>query len=201
VDQLVEYLRAHSTVNVLDLRPALLEARKTAPAYMKTDTHWNNFGAFMAYQELVRTLAKDGFPGLTPLPVESFTQKHVTVPGGDLCRNLGVNLVESNQVGFKPDASLPKIKTSAPPIERPRELAFTWNAAAKDNIVIFQDSFGRAWMPFLAYHFGKVTYVWEYDMLARSIEEEKPVLVINEMLERFFNTTNPAALDANQPWK
>jgi hypothetical protein len=37
--QLTEYMRTHSSVRVLDLRPSLLEARKLRPCYFSTDSH------------------------------------------------------------------------------------------------------------------------------------------------------------------
>jgi hypothetical protein len=43
LDQLIERLReTHSPVRLIDLRPVLLEARKTQRIYFKTDTHWND---------------------------------------------------------------------------------------------------------------------------------------------------------------
>ncbi len=51
-DQFFAYMKVHSTVPVLDLRPGLLAGKKSAPVYQKTDTHWNELGAFLAYQQV-----------------------------------------------------------------------------------------------------------------------------------------------------
>ena len=67
LDQFFTYMHAHSTVAVVDLRPALLNARRIAPTYLKTDTHWNAFGGFVACQEIAKKL-----PGLEPLSLASF---------------------------------------------------------------------------------------------------------------------------------
>src|SRR5262249_28073941 len=43
LDQFLAHMQQHSTVAVVDLRPALREAKRLAPTYFKTDTHWNDF--------------------------------------------------------------------------------------------------------------------------------------------------------------
>ena len=56
-DALVRYLGDHSTVPVLDLRDALRAAKIRERIYHRTDTHWNDRGAFAASQALLRLLA------------------------------------------------------------------------------------------------------------------------------------------------
>jgi len=67
LDQFFTYMLAHSTVKVVDLRPTLLNSRRIAPTYFKTDSHWNAFGSFVACQEIANIL-----PGLEPLSLDSF---------------------------------------------------------------------------------------------------------------------------------
>ena len=52
IDQLVSDLRQHSTVRVVDLRQALLAAKTRERLYHRTDTHWNDRGAFVGYQTI-----------------------------------------------------------------------------------------------------------------------------------------------------
>jgi len=95
LDQFYTYMRAHSTVEVVDLRPALFDARRIAPTYFKTDTHWNAFGGFVAGQEIVKKL-----PGLEPLSLDSFELKKNAEDGGDLAGMLGVKMTEENAVSL-----------------------------------------------------------------------------------------------------
>ena len=44
LDQLLAYLADHSTVDVVDVRPALLAAKERHPVFPRTDTHWNEIG-------------------------------------------------------------------------------------------------------------------------------------------------------------
>jgi hypothetical protein len=64
MDQLLQYLISeNSTVPILDLRRPLLQAKTTYPLYWQTDTHWNNYGAFIAYSEIMKKLS-DQYPSL-----------------------------------------------------------------------------------------------------------------------------------------
>ena len=89
VQQLVTYMKAHSTVEVLDLSKALIEAKQTRDVYLQTDTHWNEFGAFVAYRAVIQALAGQ-WPGLEPLPMEACTWKTVPSIGLELASRMGV---------------------------------------------------------------------------------------------------------------
>ncbi len=200
LDQFFAYMRAHSTVPVLDLRETVRAAKQTDPTFLKTDTHWNFFGGFVAYQELVRTLAKQ-LPGLEPMPLATFTLTNRLQPGGDLAKNIAVNVVESNAYFLDPKPGLPSFtRTQAPP-DHPKNPKFSYNPQAQGRVIVFQDSFAMCWMPFLGYHFNQVTYLWQYYLDPGWIERDKPVAVVNEMLERFFNLEDPKKLMAEDALK
>ena len=217
VDQFYNYMRAHSTVRVLDIRSALLAAKKTRPAYLKTDEHWNNYGGFVAYQEIMRALA--GFRlGLKPLPLDAFAitnqlesgvaewwqtnQYWLTplvltnqlLPDTDLTRSLGLKLPETA-------ACFLSLKTGPPPFTT--KLAFlthydvpwsTFNPQAEDKIMFFRDSFSSALVQFFGYHFNQVTYVRQQPLIPALILQEKPRIVVSEMVERTFDITDPKKL-------
>jgi len=72
-------------------------------------------------------------------------------------------------------------------------------AARTRTAVVFHDSFGGAWQEFLGYDFGKIAFMSENrEFNAVVIRETKPDVVINEMLERYFNTQDPEELMARQ---
>ena len=193
LDQFVAYMREHPTVPILDLRQVVRDAKEMRPTYLKTDSHWNFFGSFVAYQELIRTLAAQ-LPGLEPLPLASFTPTNRLQPGGDLARFLGVSLVEGNFFSFDPKPGLPQFTTQMSPPDHPKDPKSTTNPQAKGRVIVFQDSFAMGWIQFLGYHFNQVTYLWHYDLDAAWIEREHPELVISEMNERLFNIEDPKKL-------
>jgi hypothetical protein len=191
LDQFFAYMHEHSTVHVLDLRHALIEAKKIHPDYLKTDTHWNFFGGFIAYQEVMRALDQE-VPGVEPpLPLSDFTMTKRPEPGGDLARILGLSMAESNAYVPVPKPGLPKFTTTHGPTDRPKDPRITDNPLAKGRVFIFHDSYGLSWVRFLGYNFNHVTYRWQYDINPAWIEQDKPNIVINEMLERFFNIEHP----------
>ena len=60
--------------------------------------------------------------------------------------------------------------------------------------VVFRDSFSTALIPFLSEHFGRIVYLWQYDLDAEVIERERPDVVILQMTERALAShppTNP----------
>ena len=64
-EQLSEYLRQYADIRFIDLLPPLLAAKreKAYPLlFYKTDFHWNFYGAFIAYQAMVREMRRM-FPG------------------------------------------------------------------------------------------------------------------------------------------
>jgi hypothetical protein len=65
-DLLLAYLHDHSSVEILDLRPALRAAKTSGELlYSRTDTHWNDHGAYVAYREIAGLL-QSWYPTMPP---------------------------------------------------------------------------------------------------------------------------------------
>ena len=195
LDQFVAYMHVQSTVEVLDLRPALRAVRQIAPTYYKTDHHWNFFGGFVGYQEIVKLLSKRS-PGLEPLPLVSFNLKREPVPSGYLADWADLDVNETCAVYLTPKSDLSPLEMSS----RPRNYAgqpvgFTLNPKAQGSIVVFGDSFKDYLSPFLGYHFNKATYINQYALSEKWVEQEKPDVVISEMWEQAFNASIPTGFD------
>jgi hypothetical protein len=199
VQQLVEHMKTHSTVQVLDLRPALVKAKPLGVNYLKTDSHWNALGGFIGYQAVVQALNRQ-LPGLSPLPLEAFSLEPVEAPGGDMADILGVGAKEPQQVRLTPRPPLPPLAVATVPDRLPKKWrkltdpVVTENNGTQSKAVVFRDSFARAWYPFLGYHFKEVVYIWQYQWDAPFLEREKPDVVIDEIVERFFNNADPREL-------
>lgn len=75
-EQLSRYLRNETDIHFIDLLPPLLAAKKhySYPyLFYKSDFHWNFFGSFIAYREIIRKM-NEFFPDkeLEPLPLDAF---------------------------------------------------------------------------------------------------------------------------------
>lgn len=201
-DQLVAHLRAHSTVPVLDLRPSLLEATRDARIYHRTDSHWNDLGAFVASQQILsrlHALTGGRLPGLTPDQAGAFERSDGRVPGKDLARMLGLETwLSEDDPRLRPREARTRVveplglnpgdDSSAYDLGR---LATTAVGADLPRAVVYRDSFGSALVPFLSEHFSRALYLWEYDVDPRTIEAERPQVVIQEWASRRFATRLP----------
>ncbi len=194
IDDLVGYLARHSTVHVLDLRPALLVAKTRERLYHRTDTHWNDRGAYVAYGQILERL-RQRVPGLEPLGREAFEPREERSPGMDLAGMLGLTDVLSEEelilhprrprVALTVDPARPdphgmeaRLITEIPGSQRPRAL-------------IFRDSFGSALIPFLSEHFSRAIYLWQYDVDPQIVATERPDVVIQEWVGRRLQTLLP----------
>jgi hypothetical protein len=200
LDQFLKYMKEHSTVEVLDLRPPLLAAKKIAPTYLQNDTHWNRFGGFVACQEVVKTLMKQ-FPDVPPLRLEDFTWTNAPATGGDLARMLGSDAPEGNFFSFNPKPSV-----ITPNVREATNCYSAWDlhkrsfisenpAPLLETAVVFHDSFGVAWQPFLGHSLKRIIFMSDNrEFNTRVILGNRPRIVVNEILERYFNTQSPQEL-------
>ena len=190
LDQLISYLRAHSTINVLDVRPALLAAKERRPVFYKTDTHWNEFGAFIAYQQLAQKL-RASFPEYKPESLADYDLVEADRPGGDLARLLGMQ----DQIQEKVVRLCPLKPRQAQWLQQPvnsegRDVRFesiTSSCCKSGEVpraVVFRDSFAVALLEFLGEHVGHMTSVWSTVFDLELIEREKPNVVIFELVQR-----------------
>ena len=81
--QLIDELERHSQVKPLDLHDPVRAGRSLGRLFHRTDTHWNDLGAYCGYRAIMGRLGEIG-PGLEPAPLESFEIREVTGLGGDI---------------------------------------------------------------------------------------------------------------------
>jgi alginate O-acetyltransferase complex protein AlgJ len=194
LDQLLAYTKAHSSVPAIDLRPALFAAKAKERVYQKTDTHWNERGAFAAYQELFNTLGV-WFPALQALHREQFENTTTTGPGGDLANMMGmVDVYHEEILGLRP-LEPRRARMSSWSTERlmgldshPRQVKESEITGSRlPCLIMLHDSFGEGLMPFIAEHFSRGVYISEAMGFEESIlKNEKPDLVIQEITERYL---------------
>jgi alginate O-acetyltransferase complex protein AlgJ len=192
-DALVRYLRDVSTVPVLDLRGPLSAAKGRERIYHRTDTHWNDRGAFAASQALLRMLA----PRLTT-PAQgrgAFAARAVVVPGLDLARMLGIadSVTEVDLRLVPREPARARIVEPARPDARLMDarLVTEQDAPGRPRAVVFRDSFGSALIPFLSEEFSRAVYLWQYNVDPDVVLAERPDVVIQEWVGRRLSTQSP----------
>ena len=194
LDDLVDYLETESSVPFLDLREPLEDAARHARIYHKTDTHWNDLGAYAAYRAILQKLAEQlpAFEGHEPVAVRPFER---TTPGLGLPQIVGLSQAYPER-SFdlrvtEPRAEVPRKQRAGWEDRLRRQLPFALGTGDErlPKAVMFRDSFANALVPYLSESFSRIVYVWERDLNPEVVETEKPDVVIQEIAERFLGRT------------
>ena len=185
-DQLVEYLRANTSVPIVDLRAPLRDAKQQVEddLYYHTDTHWNHFGANIAQYHIMKAV-EELFPGKVE-PTLANVQHTKPRDGGDLAQMMGVrdHVSETNPT--------PRFAEGCKPTQTPKEVklrephSFTCEGREL-TALIFHDSFFTKLQPYIARQFKHSTYVWlmlNAKDLKHYVALKKPDIVIEEWVER-----------------
>jgi hypothetical protein len=196
--QLVEHLRTHSELPVLDLLPPLRAAKSEERLYNWTGTHWNEYGAWVAHREIAQQL------GAAPASIDEFVVERRQERArrflqllrirGDLSeeyialRPRSPRQARQESGGARSENWRRRIPLSSIVME-------TGNAALP-SAVVFHDSFVTvALEPFLSELFERVHYRWTYDFDPQLVESERPDIVIEERVGRSFLITEPSTAD------
>jgi len=191
LDQLYDYCRRHTTVELVDFRDVLRRARETERVYHKTDTHWNQAGGYEAYLELVPHLARY-LPGLVPVDRSRLDRRFANTPGGDLAVMLGLSDLyqeETIRMVLEGDRQGRIISRG----NRMGQMTMILEHPDKSlpRAVIFHDSFLGAMNTFLAQHFSRADCYWSYGFDAQAVERGRPAIVIQQFVERKLQTVVP----------
>jgi hypothetical protein len=207
LDQLLEHMQQHCTVQVIDVRDDIREAKARERVYDQTDSHWNERGAYVAYASLMTNPAKR-HPQLSAFARERFRETEVTVPGGDCARLIGLP-EQFQEVSLKLQPVVPRLATriALPGVEAmmPVLLPFATEHPCKELpcSVIFHDSFGGHLVPFLAEHFRRAVFAWErpdYPVFnSQLVLREQPDIVIQQIVERKLAVYHPDGVTTNDP--
>jgi hypothetical protein len=190
LDQLLEHTRNHSQVRILDLRDALIEAKHRFPVFQKTDSHWNDFGAYVAYREIIKVL--NGFQkNEKPMPLSRFDIRSRNWVGGDLAAALSLQkeVIRENTLKMVPVSPLSARTVSRESLSRYITKSVSASSAGKlPPAMMVHDSFIHELRPFLAEHFSRMVFIWDWglNIYPDHIRSEKPWIVIEEMAERYL---------------
>ena len=197
LDQLVDWLGTRSRVPVVDLRDDLRRAKAHERVYQRTGSHWNERGAFVAYQRVIEAL-RPWYPELSALPREAFEDAVEEGPGSDLARMMGLrDVLPEEYLLLRPRAPR-RAHEAAAGFRMPRLAAWRQPRAletadaALPRAIVLRDSFAGALIPFLSEHFARVLYPFTEDLDPVVVERERPGVVIEEFVERRLMRGAPA---------
>ncbi|HBG06453.1 MAG: hypothetical protein A2075_00570 [Geobacteraceae bacterium GWC2_58_44] len=191
LDDFIDYMKEHTSVEIVDLRQALSNGKSTMPLYYKTDSHWNDYGAFLAYQEICRPLSR-WFPGMRTLTQSDFNVSRKGRSGGDLMEMMGgAELIPDEMVVLEP---LRPFRAQKVEFNQYLRDPFTMS---QDNprlprALIFRDSYFNALVPFVSESMQVSRYYWQcWDLkvpMPQLVDKYHPDIVIEETVERLIKT-------------
>jgi hypothetical protein len=144
----------------IDTRDKILEAKTEyqVPLYYKTDTHWNNLGAYVGYRALAEHVDRQsgGLEWLEETEVEINDENKRA--GGDLSAFLYASryFVDSDPLVqvLEPPLNLTPFRT----VHDDPVLIVNGDSLNKKRLLWLRDSFGEAVNPFLGATFGEIVH-------------------------------------------
>jgi hypothetical protein len=191
LDQLARYLHETTDLEVLDLRAPLEAAKREARTYHRTDSHWNDYGAYVGYAAIVDRLGLI-LPSMSEAqPIPAARGAHVTT-GMGLASIVGLaSAYREERIDMSPNGARAQVAAEhrARYDERVRRMvpiALGVDDGRLPRAVMFRDSFANALVPYLAENFERIYFVWDRDVDPRVVEREQPDVVIQQVVGRFL---------------
>lgn len=181
-------------LNIIDLKKNISAHKDGKYAlYQKTDGHWNDLGAYYAYEQIINSLEKK-YRELHPLELNAFDITIEKRKGGAIVSMINqqnnypeyyVSVKSKNKTTAEEG-----IKRGYKPTESNYNEEFEIVRVNKNGKIlkclIIRDSFTMWLIPYLQEHFKEMIVVhdeWKYRMREDIILKEKPDIVLNIMLE------------------
>ena len=147
------------------------------------DVHFTRFGAFLCYQELMRSLP--GFNSGDLIQEDDLVGRELLI-AGDVARAFGspgrkIKELMPPQVKSHRTVKGTSFKTTQVDVFETDELS-------RPRLVMFRTSNSTHLFPFLLRHFSRITAVAGTRLFYELIESERPQVVISEIPERYLNT-------------
>jgi len=198
-DQISDALKKISNVTLIDLRKTLLQHKSEQLLFRKTDNHWNSYGAYYAYYEIINKLKLDFPEMLSPYPLDSFNIELLNVKGGNIATIINGEYIfrETHQpkIEFIHQKVFEGQKRNYPVINGfayPWDYEKVYTSISKNNLkaLIIRDSFGDALSPYLSANFSESVYIfdaWQYKLNKEIVDNEKPDVFIQMSLECHYH--------------
>ena len=166
-EQVAEYIWANTDLVYSYPLEALLAAKEQKQVYYSTDTHWNQLGAFVGFQDLYSKAY-----GQEPATLDSVTFiEGDELYAGDLANMAGI------QADYKQDVIYTFDKESADPAQYHDEV-----------VLLVGDSFGGFYSTVAKGYYKDVIWKHTTEFNMGMIEEYNPDVIIWESVERYLDT-------------
>ncbi|MGB3592019.1 MAG: hypothetical protein WBA16_10085, partial [Nonlabens sp.] len=179
--QQVDSLCSAIGIDYIDVTTVLQDRKKDIRLYHKTDTHWNDFAGYLAYQEMVKRIGKD-FPD-HDIPL--YTERDIVIdtlitPMGDLNEMLRLPKSEATiEVNLKNPAafdSIPDQFAVRPGYHnKPNFYESRFESPINDlKFMMMHDSYIDYVRDYLKVGFGKSIFIWDFHFKEEQVIKERP---------------------------
>ncbi len=191
--QLLHYLQKNN-FPVIDLYTPLVNAKAERELYFKTDNHWNNYGAFVASNVILKQFEKID-PNVKALDLSEYKIKTVSEKPGNIAKMFSIEneITETNYIPTREKGFVSRqIKTNkykaTEGFAYKNEYEFTSeiNNDSLPVVLFIRDSFGEKPFPYIAEQCKKCVCIfdgWQYGLNLEIIKAEKPNIVLLMVIE------------------
>ncbi len=174
LEALNSYLKNEIDFELIDLRDTLIASKDKELLYYKTNTHWNDLGAFIGYQKTVNALNLD----VTKVNISDYNLEYNPIKRGDITEMINLKFKESAVfLNKKTNAEIIRLKSNR------NHLHFK-NPNGNKKLIMYRDSFSNAWIQFFNQSFGEIIYFRGYKINDHIVTKEKPDVIVFEIIER-----------------
>lgn len=165
-EQVAEYMWANTDLTYIFPKQALTDAKEDHQVYYKTDTHWNQIGAFVGMQEIFR----EAYGTHADIDSVDFRVDYEAF-SGDLATIAGVNDQYANDTVYVFE------KESADRAQYHDEVAF-----------VVGDSFSGFLSTIAKGYYREVHWIYTKEFTMDMVDEFEPDVIIWETVERYMET-------------
>lgn len=196
-DILADYLGENTTVKVIKLKDALLAAKNNGQVFFKTDTYWNEYGAYIGYKEIINKLNEYGIVNSEPKNVNFIKSERLSefagMMGGSYLlepeQTVETEIINPHSARVYDGELYSSVAYTAQlcMLQNPFYVYKNSNDTAK-SALMFGDSMFASWnmTELLSESFSDFTYVWNYEIKQEYIDAVKPDVVFYDMGERYI---------------
>ncbi len=191
-------------LNIIDVRKELIEARKIADTYTKLDTHWTEFGGYIAWQKIATEMKKEN-PEFKPFGINDL--KGMKLINGDNEYNdwFGANIqnnwtmpelnnpFKDYYINFGTDDEFKITKGTNKVNANLTSYARTKNPDGNFNLLFLGDSQTASLSPFITSSFKEVFIVAylninfnDPSLFKKKITESRPDVIIYVITQRML---------------
>lgn len=199
VNKKMQFIKAVDSIDnlkVIDLEPLFLEEKKISSIrlYHKTDQHWNEYGALVAYKKIVEIIHEDlpevGLVDITDFVIDSSLTYGKSLANTILAENkimemeIRVKAREQKSIRVKSEKSYPvPVKF---PFKNEFQLHYKSNNIHSPKILVLRDSYTNSLLHLLPESFSETVLIWDnwgYRLNENIVDEEKPDIFLTLIIE------------------